>query len=451
MPILGADMTSGTLTAWEKQPGDAVRRGDIIAVVETDKADVEVEVFVDGVIEKLLVAAGAEAPVGTPLAIIREAGEPAGAVRLSAAPPPPPTVPRPFAAGRPAPAMAGREPGAARPAISPAARKLAQTLGVNLAAVCGTGPAGRIQERDIQQAAAAITAPQPAEVARHAVSYLRASPSVRLFAASRGVDLAHVTATGPGGRILHEDVERSAAEARPEPLRAEPAPPATPLDRRARMRQAIAAAMQRSSREIPHFHLLNPIDMSAALNWLTAENTRRPVTRRLLYGALLLKAVALALRDVPELNATWENGQTALKQEINVGVAIALRGGGLVAPALHRTDQLRLTELMEVFRDLVQRARAGSLRSSELYGPTITVTSLGEQGVEGVFGLIYPPQVALVGFGKIVERPWSVGGAIVSRPVIVSTLAADHRVVDGHRGSAFLACIERLLQEPEKL
>jgi len=132
-------------------------------------------------------------------------------------------------------------------------------------------------------------------------------------------------------------------------------------------------------------------------------------------------------------------------------VAISLRGGGVVAPALHDADRQSLGDLMRNFRDLVQRARAGGLRSSELSDPTITVTSLGEQGVETVFGIIYPPQVAIVGFGKIVERPWSVGGRIVSRPLVTATLSADHRVTDGHRGGLFLVAVDRLLQEPGRL
>jgi pyruvate dehydrogenase E2 component (dihydrolipoamide acetyltransferase) len=217
------------------------------------------------------------------------------------------------------------------------------------------------------------------------------------------------------------------------------------------MRQAIAAAMVRSNREIPQFQLLTTIDMSRALAWLTAENEKRPVAERFLYGVLLLKAVALALRQAPELNATWADGAVVLKPDIHVGVAIALRGGGLVAPALHHTDRRSLDELMRGFRDLVQRARAFSLRSSELSEPTITVTSLGEQGVETVYGLVFPPQAAIVGFGTISERPWSVGGQIVSRPLLTATLSADHRVTDGHRGSLFLRAIDHLLQEPEKL
>jgi pyruvate dehydrogenase E2 component (dihydrolipoamide acetyltransferase) len=209
--------------------------------------------------------------------------------------------------------------------------------------------------------------------------------------------------------------------------------------------------MTRSKREIPHYYLSTTIDMQRAIEWLAEENEKRPVTERLLHGALLLKSVALALREVPEMNAVWDGGRVVLSEAIHVGVATSLRQGGLVAPALHHTDRLGLSELMQKFRDLVSRARSGGLRSSELADPTITVTSLGEQGVEAVFPIIYPPQVAIVGFGKLVERPWVVEGRIVPRPLVTVTLAADHRVSDGHRGGLFLAAVDRLLQEPSKL
>jgi len=191
--------------------------------------------------------------------------------------------------------------------------------------------------------------------------------------------------------------------------------------------------------------------MTRSLAWIAQANLKRSVEERLVYGVLLLKAVALALRETSELNSKWSDGKVIPNADVHVGVAISLRGGGLVAPALHHADRLSVDELMKNFRDLVQRARAGSLRSSELSDPTITVTSLGEQGVEAVFGVIYPPQVALVGFGKIVERPWSSEGQIVSRPVVTATLSADHRVSDGHRGALFLAAIDRRLQEPDTL
>lgn len=391
MPQLGADMSAGKLLRWRKAAGDHVQRGDIIADVETDKADIEIEVFTTGVIEKFLVQPGERVPVGTVLAVIREEGKPLTAEELrimtTAAREPIPAIPE-----APAPSIA---PTAIRPAVGEAR--------------------------------------------------LHISPAARKLAADLGIDPASLAGTGPGGRITLEDVQR-AAQAKA----AQPAAEVT-LDRPARMRQAIAAAMARSKREIPHYYLSTTIDMSRAMAWLTQENLKRTVEDRLVYGVLLLKAVALALRDAPEINSIWAGGKATPVHDIHVGVAISLRGGGLVAPALHNTDRQSLGDLMKSFRDLVQRARAGSLRSSELGDPTITVTSLGEQGVESVFGIIYPPQVALVGFGKVVERPWSVEGQVVSRPLITATLSADHRVSDGHRGGLFLAAVDRKLQEPEKL
>jgi pyruvate dehydrogenase E2 component (dihydrolipoamide acetyltransferase) len=402
MPHLGADMTEGTLLSWRKKPGDHVTRGDIIADVETDKADIEVEVFTTGTLEKLLVEPGTRVPVGTLLAIIRTNGE----VTVSPVKAEIPAMPVP-------PALAL--------AVVPAAK------------AAPAEPTGRIH----------------------------ISPVAKKLAAELGIDPATVTPSGPGGRITREDIER-AAKARPAVTPVVPAVPAAvpsvaaapslPWDRHARMRQAIAAAMARSKREIPHYYLSTNIDLKPALDWLNAENLKRLVEDRLLYGVLLIKAVALTLREFPELNAIWDEGKLVVKPEIHIGVAISLRQGGLIAPALHLADKKSLSELMHDFRDLVQRARAGSLRSSELSDSTITVTSLGEQGVESVFGIIYPPQVALVGFGKITDRPWVVDGqALAVRPVITATLSADHRVSDGHRGGLFLSSLERCLQQPEKL
>ena len=391
MPQLGADMTAGKVIVWHKKAGDRVERGQIIADVETDKADIEVEVFTTGVIEKILVEPGQRVPVGTVLAIIREEGKPSAAVAPSEeipAAPLPAAAPK-LVVPRPAPVpVAARAGEAGRVAASPAARKLAEELGVDVATLTGTGPGGRITLEDVQRAAQTRT---------------------------------------------------TAPAAAPEP------------DRAARMRQAIATSMARSKREIPHYYVSQTVDMSRVMAWLTEENLRRSVEERLLYGVVLLKAVALALREFPELNGFWIEGKGAPSADIHVGVAISLRGGGLVAPALHHTDRQSLGELMKSFRDLVQRARAGTLRSSEVSEPTITVTSLGDQGVEAVFGIIYPPQVALVGFGKMVKRPWVADGQIVARPLITATLSGDHRATDGHRGGLFLTALDRLLQQPEKL
>ncbi|MDE3154652.1 MAG: 2-oxo acid dehydrogenase subunit E2, partial [Acidobacteriota bacterium] len=273
-----------------------------------------------------------------------------------------------------------------------------------------------------------------------------ASPAARRLARERGIELTAVPGTGPDGAVTRDDVARAAAT-RP----GAGAPAAAPPDRQAAMRRAIAAAMARSKREIPHYYLATAIDMTAASRWLAAENERRAVPDRLLMAVLLLKGVALALREIPELNGFWQDGAFVPGRGIHVGTAISLRGGGLVAPALHDADAKTPDVLMRELRDLVQRARSGTLRSSELSDATITVSNLGEQGVDEAFGIIYPPQVALVGFGRIVDRPWAAGGSLAVRPGLTASLSGDHRATDGHRGGLFLATLDRLLQAPERL
>jgi pyruvate dehydrogenase E2 component (dihydrolipoamide acetyltransferase) len=331
----------------------------------------------------------------------------------------------------------------------------------------------------VREEGAAAVLPPPAvpsitTSAAAEVSRLKISPFARELARNLGVDPSKVQGTGRGGAITREDIEKAAAKP-PLPLTPGPSPPegrgekmrpltpgpsppkgrgemsGSPAERQARMRQAIAAAMARSKREIPHYYLSTTIDMHRALTWLSEQNEKRPITDRLLPGVLLVKAVALALRKVPELNSLWEDDHAVPKTDLHVGMAIAMRQGGLIAPALHHADRQSLDDLMKNLRDVVDRTRSGGLRGSEMTDATITVTSLGDQGVESLFGIIVPPQVAIVGFGAIMERPWVVDGKIVPRPVLTATLSADHRVSDGHRGAIFLAALDRLLQEPAQL
>jgi len=406
MPSLGADMEAGTLVEWLKHPGDAVARGDIIAVVETQKGAIEIEIFDQGTVTELLVDEGTTVPVGTPLAMINGAE---------------PTVREaPRAAPEPAPVEAGVE---------------ARTEAVSAPAAARAAPVPE-----------SPAPPPPPSVAPAAPpTGLRASPAARRLAAELGIDLTGLTGSGPGGAIVRADVEQATAVASE----------AKAVKRKgldpAEMRKAIAAAMARSKREIPHYYVNTTIDLTAAQDWLTAANAGRPPSSRLLIAAPLLKATALALRKFPELNGSFEDGAARPSAQIHCGMAIALRGGGLIAPAIHDTDTRSLDDLMAALRDLVKRARSGGLRSSELSEPTITVTSLGERGVEALFGVIYPPQAAIVGFGAPREGPWVVDGQVVARTLVTTSLSADHRVSDGHRGALFLAEIDRLLQEPEAL
>lgn len=382
-------MEAGTLTEWLVKPGDPVRRGQVIALVETAKGIVEVEIWQAGLVDRLIVVPGTKVPVGTVLATLRQTGE-SRAPMTAGAPPAPASAPlaeAPLAAPAPAPKA---EAAAARAIASPAARKRARELDVDLAVIAGTGPHGAVSVADVERTA-------------------------------------------------------STREARAREAHTNQA------DRALAMRQAIAAAMARSKREIPHYYVATDIDMTRAGTWLASENLRRPTSGRLLMAVLELKAVALALREVPELNGFWVDGALRPSTAIHLGVAISLRKGGLVAPAIRDVDGRTLGELMASLADLTRRARAGSLRSSEMTDPTITVTNLGEQGVEVVYGVIYPPQVALVGLGKVTERPWAAGGMLGVRPVLTATLSADHRASDGHRGGLFLTTLSGLLQEPEKL
>ena len=368
LPSLGADMDEGTLLRWQVKPGDSVKRGQVVAVVDTSKAAVDVEIWHDGVVAELKVAPGEKVPVGTVLATLREPGETASQARA---------VQTPKAETTP------RHP------VSPLARKRARELGVDPDTLPGSGAQGSVTMADVE--AAAATRPAAGDQA--------------------------------GGASARQN----------------------------EMRRAIAAAMSRSKREIPHYYLSETIPMAAALTWLQQRNRDLPITERILPAALLLKAVAAALQRTPQLNGFFRDGAFQPCNSVHAGVAIALRGGGLVAPAIHAVETLTLAQVMAALGDLVKRARAGSLRSSEMSDPSITVTNLGEQGAESVFGVIYPPQVALVGFGAMAQRPWVEAGALCATPLLTASLAADHRVSDGHQGALFLIELRERLQEPQAL
>jgi pyruvate dehydrogenase E2 component (dihydrolipoamide acetyltransferase) len=281
---------------------------------------------------------------------------------------------------------------------------------------------------------APASAPTPAPTGDR----VQISPYARRLAQQRRIDLGRVRGTGLGGAIQARDLE------------GEPPTPSADSPKE-RMQRAIATAMTRANDEIPHYYVEHTIDMGPALEWIRAKNASLSVNERLVSGVLFLRAVARALRKHPQFNATWQAGKVVQSDGVHVGFAVSLRGGGLVAPALRDTDQGSLSELMARLTDLVARARAGTLRSSEMTSATITLTSLGERGVESVTPIIFPPQVAIVGFGAILTRPWVVDDQIVARPVVRVTLGADHRVSSGHQGARFLSAVDRLLQEPEKL
>jgi pyruvate dehydrogenase E2 component (dihydrolipoamide acetyltransferase) len=410
MPSLGADMEEGTILEWRVAPGAEVHKGDLVALVETEKSDLEIEVFESGVIGELLVPVGQTVAVGTPLATILPAGAPAVAAGPS------------DVSGRAATESVAKRPAQkAGPAVehvtSPVVRHLAERLHVGADHLVGTGPGGRVTREDVEHAAHPA-----AEVVRRAPaassSRPRVSPRARRMAA-----VGQAPAPSP------------VATPAPPPAAA-PAPPVG--DRNAAMRRAIGRAMARSKREIPHYYLSQPIELSEPLRWLEELNADRSVGERVLPAALLLRATALAAREVGSMNGLFLDEQFRAGDGVHLAVAISLRGGGLVAPAIHDADRKSLPDLMAALKDLVLRARAGRLSAVEVSEGTLTVTNLGDRGVAQVFPVITPPQVATVGFGRVMDQPWAVDGLLGVRPVVWASLAGDHRVSDGHDGARFL-------------
>jgi pyruvate dehydrogenase E2 component (dihydrolipoamide acetyltransferase) len=441
MPSLGADMDAGTLAEWKRKSGDPVKRGDIIAAVETAKGVIEIECFEDGILDQIYFQPGQEVPVGQVLATISseaefrqkasapKAAEPVKVPEAAVAEPAKPAAQVVQEAMKAAISQPPAPPVTSdRLRISPLARRIADDLGVDLATVQGTGPGGSIQKSDIERAAQAkkTIAPEPVKAPEPVAAKPQPVPPP----------------APPVERVAPPPVE----------AKAEPAPEVKkPTDFQSAMRAAIAAAMSKSNREIPHYYMETSIDMTRALAWLEEENAKRTIRERLLPVVMLLKAVAKSLAEVPELNGFWIDGQHQVSESINIGFAINLRQGGLITPAIHDVDMKTMDELRDAVNDLITRTRSNKLRSSELTDSTIVVTSLGDRGVEKVFGVIYPPQVALVGLGKITEQPWAENGTLSVRKILIATLAGDHRATDGHKGGLFLEALNRNLQEVEKL
>ena len=400
MPSLGADMEQGVLVEWLVKPGDRVERGQIVATVETHKGLMDIEVFESGVVRSLDVPPGSQVPVGTVLARVE------GSDRSSAASSPTVELPAPLPGAEPsfegarstAVAPVGVEPQGPKPKTP------------------GPGPAPHVD-----------SSRRP-----------RASPAARRLAEELGVELGGLRGQGPRGVIERADVERAAAR---QPAKGSRDP--------TQMRKAIAAAMSRSHREIPHYRLELEVDVSPMLDWIEAQNSELPVQDRLLPGAVFVWAVCRAARKHAALNGFFRDGQHEPSEAVHAGLAIALRGGGLVAPAIHDAHRKTPHEIMGAISDLVERSRSGRLKGSEVTDPTLTITSLGDRGVDRVHGIIHPPQVSLVGFGRIRRLPWvDDEGRVTVRSVVAVTLAADHRVSDGREGGTFLRSIGRALAQP---
>ena len=385
MPSLGADMEAGTLVEWRKNPGDTVKRGDIIAEVETQKGLIEIEVFDEGIIGELLIKEGAKIPVGTVMALINPSGNELKKKEIT--------------------------PEQTAIAIQPTEEKTIEKV------------------REEKSEARTI----------------KASPLAKRMAAENIIDLSQIQGTGEEGAITKEDVENAITQKEKNTNSEEKNIPQVQA-----IRSAVAAAMSKSNREIPHYYLEKRIDMTKALAWLGETNHKLPIQKRLLPAALLIKSVAQSLVDFPNLNASWDNG-LQLKKEINIGFVVSLRGGGIIVPTIHNANLKNTSEIMEALNDIIPRARAMKLRSSDLSDSTITITSLGEGGADVVFGVIYPPQVAIIGFGGSSQQAVVENGMLGIRHVFTVTLAGDHRATDGLTGSDFLVTLNKHLQNPESL
>lgn len=460
MPSLGADMEAGTVLEWHIAPGDRVEIGQLVALVDTEKAEIDVESFDAGVVQSLVVPVGLSVPVGTVLAWFGETAVPPAALSVAPtistpAPAPPPAAPTPAPAPAPPATATGAVAHHVEPrVVSPLVRHLAEARHLDVNTLHGSGPGERVWRADVEPGG------RP-----------RASPRARRLAAERGVDLARLHGSGPGGAIVGDDVPGAGA-----PHAALPTPTSTPTptpttetsptepagagdgapggsraESLRRNRQAIAAMMTRSWREIPHYHLSTQVELSATLAWLGRANEARPISERVLPAAVLLRATALAAANHPQLNGWFVDGAFRAAPQVDLATVVALRGGGLLAPTIGDAARLSLPELMAALREAVTRARRGRLRSNDTTVASITVTNLGDLGVDEVHGVIHPPQVALVGFGAIHEAPWAERGMIAARPVVQVSLAGDHRVSDGLAGAAFLADLARFLADPEQL
>ncbi len=489
MPSLGADMTEGTVTHWFVHPGDPVKRGDIVAEVDTTKAAIEIECFDDGVMDEIRVPEGRTVPVGAVLATITAGASSSGNGKVETVPEargePVPSVATSESAGPPesrdrAESVAAPSPVAEPARMTPLIHRLAEEAGLDPATVHGSGPGGRVLRGDIEAAVAqhnsapapgpeaapaSASRPAPASEAADAVTRSGAQPAVarasglaRRLAEARGFDLSGLSGTGPAGAVRARDLPAEGvpapAAAQPsedETVRADTATPPPGSRDAAAMRSAIAATMARSKRTVPHYYLSDVVDVSAAADRLRERNAGAPLAERIVMAALLFRAVAGAARRVPQLNGYWIDDEFRPASAVHLGVVVSLRGGGIIVPTIPDADTLDAAEMMAAMRSVVQRARSGRLRSSDATAATITVTNLGDLGVESVFGVIAVPQVAIVGLGAVTDRPCAVDGLLGVRPQVTVTLSADHRASDGATGARFLHTVADLLHQPEEL
>jgi pyruvate dehydrogenase E2 component (dihydrolipoamide acetyltransferase) len=404
MPALELAQETGKVLRWLKAPGDAVSKGEPIVEIETDKVTVELEAPAAGVLRAVSARAGDVVRVGTTIALIYGPGE-AGAAQADA------------------PVMTVK--------ASPLARRLAEQHGVDLARVTTAG--GRIEKADVL---AHVDARKAGGGGNGAAARLAAaSPKARRLAAERGLDLAALRGSGPGGAVLAADVP--AAAERP------PAPVAAPGV--GTVWRVMAERMTQSWTTAPHFYLVREVNVSRLATW--RKRAKAATGARITYTDLLVRIVAAALAQQPRVNVAWKDGAIVPHGAINIGLAIAVEDG-LVVPVLHGADALGLADIAARREDLVARAQAGKLRPADIQGGGFTISNLGMYGVDAFDAIVNPPQAAILAVGRIADRVVAVNGQPVVQPTMVLTLSCDHRALDGARGAQFLSTLADLIEEP---
>jgi len=432
MPALELAQETGKVVHWLKRAGDIVRKGEPIVEIETDKVTVEIEAPASGVLRDVTAQEGDVVPVGRTIAIVVGTDE-AGAAAAAATVMPPASA---AATGAiPIPPTAVSAAGGAVKA-SPLARRIAEQHGVDIARV--RTPSGRVEKADVL----AYVESQKAAGNGREGRLVAASPKARRLAAERGLDLAAVRGTGPGGAVLAVDVP----VARVAPASAAmPSAPRVGAPGVGTVWRIMAERMTTSWTTAPHFYLVREVDVSRLVSWL--DRARKQTGAHITYTDLLIKLVAAALSRHPRVNASWRDDAIAQHTDINIGLAVAI-DDGLVVPVIHRADTLGLAEIAARREDAVSRAQAGKLRPGDIQGGGFTISNLGMYGVDAFSAIVNPPQAAILAVGRIADRVVARNGQPAVLPTMMLTLSCDHRALDGARGAQFLGALADLVEEP---
>ena len=444
MPRLSDTMEEGTLSQWLKHEGDQVRKGDLLAVIETDKAAMEMEAYDEGVLTQILVEEGQAAPIGTPIAVIN--GQPAGPPRAAAAPAAPPATqaPPPGASSPSGQARAGPATSPAAPSspadtvrTSPLARSLARKHGIDLATVRGTGPGGRIVRADVEDAIRESVSAPPVPSAAPARPRLTEPVSAGGGAGAPAPAGPGTPPTAPAGPAAPP----SAAAAAPlAPADTEEVPLST-------VRRLTAERLAASAREAPHFYLTVVTDADALFAFRTQANDRRGADVKISVTDLLIRACAVALATHPEVNVSWDQTRILRHRRVSIGVAVAIEDG-LIVPVIRDADRKTLTEIAREAHDLTARARSRKLTPAELTGGTFTISNLGMYGIRQFTAVINPPQAAILAVGEAARQPVVRGDQIAVGTTMSLTLSIDHRAVDGATAAGFLTELKGLIEDP---